>query len=97
MENPMKLIYDAWPAASEAPPSAPHDELERSAAPDAAMNLLLRFETASGPRTVIACSVSRQVAVEITQLMRTLGQDAHFIDRCSPLSVTDRVLIKDLH
>ena len=69
---------------------------ERSTAPGATMNLLLRFETASGPRTVIASSVPRQIASEITEVMRSAGQHAEFIDRCSPLSVEDRLLIKDI-
>ena len=61
------------------------------------MNLLLRFETASGPRTVIACSVPRHVASEIAEVMARCGQHADFVDRCAPLSVADRVMIKDLH
>ena len=69
---------------------------ERSTAPGATMNLLLRFETASGARTVIASSVPRQVASEISDVMRSIGQYAEFIDRCSPLSVEDRLLIKDI-
>jgi hypothetical protein len=68
---------------------------ERSTDPGATMNLLLRFETASGPRTVIASSVPRQIASEITEVMRSAGQHAEFVDRCSTLSVEDRLLIKD--
>ena len=66
----------------------------RSLSPDASMNLLLRFKTASGPRTVIACSVPRQVAADIADVMKSLGQHADFIHRCSPLSISDRVMIK---
>ena len=66
-------------------------------APDAPMHLLLRFETANGPRTVIASSVPRQVAVEIRDVMRKTGQHAEFIDRIEPLSVSDRVMINHLH
>ena len=73
------------------------DGQERSQSPEAAMNLLLRFETSSGPRTVIACSVPRQVAAEITEVMKMAGQHAEFVDRCSPLSVADRLMIKSLH
>lgn len=69
---------------------------ERSAAPDAPMNLVLRFETASGPRTVIASSVPRQIASEISDVMRSVGQYAEFIDCYSRLSVEDRLLIKDI-
>jgi hypothetical protein len=69
---------------------------ERRTAPDAPMNLLLRFETASGPRTVIASSVPRQIASEISHVMRSAGQYAEFIDRFSPFSVEDRLFIKDI-
>jgi len=94
----MKLIPDFWPEAGAQPPATlDRDGLEKSLSPGATMNLLLRFETASGPRTVIACSVPRQVAAEIAEVMRTHGQDAQFIDRCSPLSIADRVMIKNLH
>lgn len=70
---------------------------ERSFNPSAPMNLLLRFETVSGPRTVIACSVPRQVAAEIAEAMKKAGHHADFVDRCSPLSIADRVMIKNLH
>ncbi len=87
-----------------ASPADYHDEAEivelppaSAAAPDASMNLLLRFETSSGPRTVIACSVSRQVAAEIAEVMQRCGQYAQFIDRCVPLSVADRLMIRELH
>ena len=65
--------------------------------PDAPMHLLLRFETANGPRTVIASSVPRQVAVDIRDVMLRHGQHAEFIDRIEPLSVADRVMINKLH
>ncbi len=68
-----------------------------SGAPDAPMNLLLRFETNSGPRTVVACGVSRQVAAEIAEVMERCGQYARFVDRCVPLSVADRIMIAKLH
>ena len=77
--------------------SGPSTPVECSNYPDAPMNLILRFETASGPRTVIACSVPRQVAAEIRDIMKGVGQHAEFVDRCSPLSVSDRLMIKNLH
>jgi hypothetical protein len=85
------------PAGFEDAAEAELEDLPRSASRDAPMNLLLRFETASGPRTVIACSVPRQVAVEIAEVMIRHGQHADFIDRCAPLSIADRVMIKNLH
>jgi hypothetical protein len=96
-EPNMSLDHDHWSDAGIEQLETGQDGLERSLSPEAPMNLLLRFETASGPRTVIACSVPRQVAAEIAEVMRKHGQDAQFIDRCAPLSVADRVMIKNLH
>jgi hypothetical protein len=72
------------------------ESFQRSSLPDALMNLILRFETASGPRTVIACSVPRQVAAEIAAVMHSVGQHAEFVDRYSSLSVSDRLLMRDI-
>ena len=80
-------------------PTAGNDELfpvERSTSPTAPMNLLLRFETINGPRTVIACSVPLQTAKEVADAMLRAGQHAEFIDRCAPLSIADRLMMKKL-
>jgi hypothetical protein len=58
------------------------------------MNLLLRFETANGPRTVIASSVPLQTAREVVDAMLRAGHHAEYIDRCTAISVEDRVFIK---
>ena len=71
-------------------------EVERSTSPDAPMNLLLRFDTANGPRTVIACSVPLATAREIADTMSRTGQHAEFIDRCAPLSIADRLMMRKL-
>ncbi|MES2472068.1 MAG: hypothetical protein V4601_04410 [Pseudomonadota bacterium] len=71
-------------------------EVERSTSPDAPMNLLLRFDTANGPRTVIACSVPLATAREIGETMSRAGQHAEFVDRCAPLSIADRLMMKKL-
>lgn len=71
--------------------------VQTRSAPDAPMHLLLRFETAHGPRTVIASSVPRQVAADIREVMLRHGQHAEFIDRIEPLSISDRVMINNLH
>jgi hypothetical protein len=70
--------------------------VERRSSPDAPMNLILRFETVSGPRTVIACAVPRQIAAEIADVMNAAGQYAEFVDRYSALSVADRILVRDI-
>lgn len=67
---------------------------DRSTLPDALMNMLLRFETPQGPRTVVAASVPLAIASDIHAAMRRMGQHAEFIDRCPPLSITERVKIK---
>jgi predicted metal-dependent phosphoesterase TrpH len=72
------------------------DDFQPSSSPDALMNLILRFETANGPRTVIACSVPRHVAAEVAEVMHAVGQHAAFVDRYSPLSVADRILMRDI-
>ena len=71
-------------------------DVERSTSPDAPMNLLLRFDTANGPRTVIACSVPLATAREIAETMSRAGQHAEFVDRCAPLSIADRLMMKQL-
>jgi hypothetical protein len=86
------MLGKLWPAEEMHEPL----EMERSTSVDAPMNLLLRFETASGPRTVIACSVPLATAREIAETMNRTGQYAEFVDRCAPLSIADRVMMKNL-
>ena len=71
-------------------------EVERSTTPTAVMNLLLRFETVNGPRTVIASSVPLQTAREVADAMIRAGQHAEFVDRCTALSIADRLMMKKL-
>lgn len=71
-------------------------DVERSTTPTAPMNLLLRFETINGPRTVIASSVPLQTAREVADAMIRAGQHAEFVDRCTALSVADRQMMKKL-
>ena len=71
-------------------------DVERSTTPTAVMNLLLRFETINGPRTVIACSVPLQTAREVADAMLRAGHHAEFVDRCASLSISDRVMMKKL-
>ena len=67
---------------------------DRSTAPDAKMNLLLRFETQSGPRTVVASGVPFRTASEITKAMILSGQYAEYIDQCTPLPIRELVKIR---
>lgn len=64
-------------------------EFCRSTAPDAPMNLLLRFETPSGPRTVVAPGVPLSVASEIVQEMARAGHFAQFLDQLAPMRMSD--------
>jgi hypothetical protein len=70
--------------------------IERSNAPTAPTNLLLRFETTNGPRTVIAASVPLQMAREVTDAMTKAGHYAEYVDRCPPHSVADHIVMKKL-
>ena len=75
----------------DTPAVAPDPDYHRSTAPDAKMNLLMRFDTALGPRTVITSGVPLALASEITATMIRNGQYAEFIDQCQLLSVAERV------
>ena len=80
----------------ESPTSTDLLDVERSTTPTAPMNLLLRFETVNGPRTVIASSVPLQTAREVADAMIRAGQHAEFVDRCTALSIADRLMMKTL-
>ena len=67
---------------------------DRSTSPDARMNLLLRFETESGPRTVVAPNLPLKLASEITTAMIRSGHYAEFIDQYTPLSIAERVKLQ---
>ncbi len=69
----------------------PDPDYHRSTAPDARMNLLMRFDTQLGPRTIVASGIPLTIASEITATMIRSGQYAEFIDQCQPLSVAERV------
>jgi hypothetical protein len=74
----------------------PDPDYHRSTTPDAKMNLLLRFETPMGPRTIVASGIPLTLASEITATMIRGGQYAEFIDQCQPISIAERVKRKKL-
>ncbi len=74
----------------------PDPDYHRSTSPDARMNLLLRFDTPLGPRTIVASGIPLPLASEITATMIRGGQYAEFIDQCQPLSIAERVKRKKL-
>jgi len=74
-----------------APDLALVPEYQRSTLPDSPMNLLLRFETPSGPRSILAAGIPLKIASEITTTMIRTGQFAEFVDHCPTSSVADRV------
>jgi len=95
----MKSFFKLVSRHHKAELPSPEDDvevLERSNAPTAPTNLLLRFETANGPRTVIASSVSLNMAREVTEAMIKAGHYAEHIDRCQPASVADHIVMKKL-
>jgi hypothetical protein len=66
-------------------------EFNCSTRPDARMNLLLRFETASGPRTVIAPGVPLSAASQIADAMSEAGHFAQFVDALAPIPMGEYV------
>jgi hypothetical protein len=82
----MDFIAGMWRDKPGRPVPAGRD-YGRSTSPDARMNLLLRFETASGPRTIVAPGISLAMASEIAQAMSEAGHFADFVDHLPSMSV----------
>jgi hypothetical protein len=66
-------------------------DFERSTSPDARMNLLLRFSTDAGPRTIIASGIPLRIASDIAREMARAGHFAEFVDQFPVLSMADRI------
>lgn len=62
-------------------------EFDRGAKPDGQVNLVLRFATESGPRTIIAAGVPRKVASDIVGEMEKAGHCAEYTDYLGHLSL----------
>jgi hypothetical protein len=71
-----------------------HEDYGRSTQPDARMNLLLRFETANGPRTIVAPGVCLATASEIALVMSEAGHFAEFVDHMPPVSIAERLKLR---
>ena len=91
----IKRVFSRW-RGEETPEVTPDPDYHRSTAPDAKMNMLLRFDTTLGPRTVVASGIPLALASEITATMIRSGQYAEFIDQCQPLTIAERVKRKKL-
>src|SRR4051812_43418647 len=74
-------ILHAWRRPPLLEPVAVEKDFRHSTSPEAQMELLLRFDTANGPRTIVASGVSLSVASEITQAMIQAGHFADFRDQ----------------
>src|SRR5665213_1546372 len=68
-------------------------EFEKSTDPTALTNLFLRFQTAKGPRTVIAPAVPLKLASEIVETVISVGQHAEYIDRYITIPIADRLTL----
>jgi hypothetical protein len=86
----MKLINRALKGSST-PSKAEKEDYVRSTSPDARMNLLLRFETANGPRTIMAPGVSLATASEIAFVMSRAGHFAEFVDWLPAMPLEERI------
>jgi hypothetical protein len=87
----MKLINRALHGKSAAAKAAESAEFSRSTDPQALMDVLLRFETAFGPRTIVAPGVSLAMASEIAFVMSQAGHFAEFVDHIPSVSVHEHV------
>src|SRR3954466_10246882 len=86
----VRRIVKGW-CGEEAMSSGPTPDLERRTNPYAPMNLMLRFETESGPRTIIASGIPLAHASDIAWEMEKAGHYAQFVDQLPSLSVGERV------
>ena len=66
------------------------EDFGRSTMPDAPMQMLLRFTTEAGPRTIIASGIPLRVASAIALEMNRAGHFAEYIDDSPRLTLTAR-------
>jgi hypothetical protein len=69
---------------------------ERRTCPDAVMDLMLRFETERGPRTLVAPGVSLALASEIADAMIQAGHYAEMVDHTPAFTVAQHVARRKL-
>ncbi len=66
-------------------------EFQRGTSPYARTNLLLRFETPNGPRTVVAPGISLAIAHEIANAMTEAGHFAELVEPGPTISIAERM------
>lgn len=88
--NTVRSILKRWQNRRHQPIESAPEYLRRTL-PDATMSLLLRFETESGPRTVVAPRLPLKVASQIASVMIGAGHYAEMIDDYPPLTVAERI------
>ena len=83
-------ILDRWRKSSH--PSLENEpEFSRRSLPDATMNLILRFETELGPRTIVASRIPLGVASLIANTMIGAGQYAEVTDEFPQVTMAERI------
>ena len=55
------------------------------------MNLLLRFVTEAGPRTVVATGIPLRIASDIAREMGRAGHFAEFVDQYPLFTIAERI------
>jgi hypothetical protein len=80
-----------WRSEQIQPPPASDDDFRHSTSPEARMNLLLRFETDSGPRTIVAAGIPLRAASEIAHAMKCAGHFAELTDYLPPVTMAERM------
>jgi hypothetical protein len=88
-EIPNMLV--GWRSEQIQPPPAADDDFRHSTSPEARMNLLLRFETDSGPRTIVAAGIPLRAASEIAHAMKCAGHFAELTDYLPPVTMAERM------
>jgi hypothetical protein len=66
-------------------------EFRRGTSPYARTNLLLRFETPNGPRTIVAPGISLAIAYEIANAMTEAGHFAELVEPGPTVSIAERM------
>jgi hypothetical protein len=80
-----------WRSEQIQPPPPADEDFRHSTSPEARMNLLLRFETESGPRTIVAAGIALRAASEIAHAMKCAGHFAEITDHLPPVTMAERM------
>jgi hypothetical protein len=87
----IRSMLAGWLSEQIQPRPAADGDFRHSTSPEARMNLLLRFETDSGPRTIVAAGIPLRAASEIAHAMECAGHFTEFTDYLPPVTMAERI------